>query len=329
MKRTLTTLFVALCVLAVSAQQVRNGGFMNFGQTYAQPKVKTMDQTKAIGDTIFYTDMNNWYVPVIDQPSFAVETVDGDGLTTTNPGYPMAFGFWYDDGTTDWGTFYWMPWDVDTAFYCSATSWFTPAGQADNWLMFGPITLPAGADLSWYHHSNPYGDDGYEVLVSLTGMTAFDFTDPSIWSRPDGTPGDTVWDLVTVEIPGSYCGQQAYFAFHHTATDIDVLWLDEVKIVEAESSISVEENAAIASVKTYPNPANQSTELTFSLGTAGNVSVQVLDYTGRVIRDINLGEMAAGNHNYVLNTSDYAQGLYLLNLNLNETSTSTKFVVKR
>ena len=67
-------------------------------------------------------------------------------------------------------------WHYDSN-YCYGATYFTPLA-ADNWLTFGPITIPnEGAELVWNHHmrSNSYRD-GYIVHASLNGGQISDFT---------------------------------------------------------------------------------------------------------------------------------------------------------
>jgi hypothetical protein len=67
---------------------------------------------------------------------------------------------------------------VDTGNYFGCYSWFTTVAQADDWFIFGPVTIPdMGATLRW-QHLIPDNDfrDGYEVLVS-TSPESFDFVD--------------------------------------------------------------------------------------------------------------------------------------------------------
>ena len=117
-----------------------------------------------------------------------------------------------------------------------ANSYFTPAGQADNWAILGPITIPAsGAILSWKDRVyDPAFKDGYEVKLTTTGDSSINFTSPAIFTLADNAPAlDTIWKTRTVSIDTSYAGQLVYIAIHHTATDMFILGIDKIMITEA------------------------------------------------------------------------------------------------
>src|ERR1041385_2282972 len=177
MKKIYLIMSAAVLTLGMNAQsaiQVRGG---NTGHGLAPVALRTTPaHTLATGDTLMYSDGGNFYVNPTDQAAFQAATEDDDGLALA-PGYASA-GYSMDWGTiastTSDGSVFdmYQPWEnpgVDTALTFYATSWFSSPGQADNWLMFGPITTPAtGAQLIWREKCNPGYRDGYKVLVSTS-----------------------------------------------------------------------------------------------------------------------------------------------------------------
>jgi hypothetical protein len=336
MKRTFTTLFLALCVFVANAQFTNKGGGNNYANALNKPGKIVSNSEKAIGDTLLYCDGFSWFVNANDSAAFTTLREDLDGLTTHYANFFMSFGTFYDvTARPDW----WMPWDVDTAFYFAATSWFTPAGQADNWLEFGPITLPAGSEISWFQRYNgsngtpPFWYDGYEVLVSKTGMNNYtNFTDPPIFTRLDDTSSngtDTSWAFNSVVIPLTYANQPCYFAFHHNANDMDVLYLDEIKILEG-TSFGIKNNSnEVTDLQNYPNPADQNTVISYQLNNTANISLQVTDLIGRVVFTNNMGMKSAGKYNYTLNTSELNPGIYFYILSVNNHKVVNKLNIQR
>ena len=229
-----------------------------------QAQIKTANKhsavkahTRAMNDTLFYMSLPYSYIAnPLDSSMFTIQIEDLDMLTPFNSWFAMDFGLYYStDSTTNGGNpsqnnFY-HPWEnplptgTDTAFFWMATSYFAPAGTADNWLEFGPVTVPlTGATLTWYDRTSD-NRDGYEVRLTSTisGMPiSTDFTDPPIFSKSDAaSPSptyatDTTWQLRTVALPSTYNGMQVYFAFHHNATNMDILCLDEITVIDDSSS---------------------------------------------------------------------------------------------
>ncbi len=81
------------------------------------------------------------------------------------------------------------------------------------------------------------------------------------------------------------------------------------------------EDASLASIKLYPNPATVNTKLDF--GKEVNAEIQVLNLQGQVILTTNFQGSI-----FELNTQDFASGLYLIQINLDKESYSTRFSVQ-
>jgi len=61
----------------------------------------------------------------------------------------------------------------------------------------------------------------------------------------------------------------------------------------------------------YPNPANNSTSIKFSLADDETVTIQIMDMSGHTLNMIQQGMLATGTHVVPLNTADMAFGDYL------------------
>ncbi|MFH1320024.1 MAG: PKD domain-containing protein [Bacteroidota bacterium] len=174
-------------------------------------------------DTLMDYTIPDIFVNATDEPGFNMNSYDLDGV-------PANAG-----GASDWKIIERLA--PDSNLY--VTSWLNPAGVANDWLTFGPITIPAaGADLKWEHKmfDAPSYQDGYRVLISTTGMIPpGDFStvliqyadnDPAYGGNPD-------WMSTSVNIDGAtYGGQQVYLAYHHNSNDMNALQLDNILIVD-------------------------------------------------------------------------------------------------
>lgn len=334
----------AVLTLGMNAQapvQVRNG---NTGNGTPAAIGSNPVQALATGDTLMYTDGGNFYVNPTDQAAFEVGTEDADGNALAS-GYASA-GYSMDWGTiasqtADGSVFdMYQPWEVpgvDTALTFYATSWFASPAVADNWLMFGPITIPAtGGQLIWREKCNPGYRDGYSVLV-----TTFQTSSPpnsgdfgaatSIYTRADAFPSpteatDTIWQTKTVQLPASTHGVQTWFAYHHTANDMDVLYIDEILVIDFPMSVS--ENSNIFTIaQNVPNPANGSTTFNYTLKNNSDVMFNVYDVTGNIVFSANEASQSAGAHNFVMNTENLANGMYYYTISVNGYTETHKMTV--
>lgn len=77
----------------------------------------------------------------------------------------------------------------------------------------------------------------------------------------------------------------------------------------------IENNAAIAYYKLFPNPAKNNTNISFYLKTSSDIQVELYNAVGMHVRTIFSGKETAGVHNYDADCSDLANGLYFIKIN--------------
>jgi hypothetical protein len=64
----------------------------------------------------------------------------------------------------------------------------------------------------------------------------------------------------------------------------------------------------------YPNPFNRTTDISYELVNDSDVSITVMDLTGRVVMDIQKGFQPSGKHNVQIDASSLDAGIYLYTL---------------
>jgi hypothetical protein len=64
----------------------------------------------------------------------------------------------------------------------------------------------------------------------------------------------------------------------------------------------------------YPNPFNPMTEIRFTLPQDSHVQLDIVDMTGRIVRNVLDERMTAGNHGTVIDASELASGVYFYQL---------------
>lgn len=281
---------------------------------------------KAVGDTLMYFDgYYIWVVDPADQALFAVESEEltGFALNATPVGWGM---------TPEWMIFYDLDVNLDTVYMWASCSWFEPPGQANNWIYFGPVTIPVtGGKLKWEHKmpDDSYSD-GYKVYLSTTGMTYFDFVGSTpVFTRPDNPANaalDTVFVDKVIDIPAAYAGQQTYFAFQHDANDMFILYLTRWLVTEAQN-VGVENlNTTCFVSQNYPNPVQSTSIFSYSLPNNSNVNIEIFDITGRLLVSEN-AQRNAGTHSYTIDAENLPNGTYYYTLTAGEYKTTRKFVV--
>lgn len=271
----------------MSAQ--RNANFQGhiFDADAPLPQLKNKTG-KASGDTLFVFDgryLGGTGISTSSTPPFNYSSQDLDNLTLhsiyTTAGFPNKASYLpsYDEIAPG-----------DTNFYFVAISFFTTPGTANDWLSFGPITIPAvGATLSW-KHNYPESEyrDGYKVHVNTTGIGATNFTGAPLYTVTDNdasTVADTLISPVAVFYSRSkslnaYAGQSIYLGFQHTATDMDMLLIDDAVIIE-NTFTGIEVDNATESIAIFPNPS--AGLFTVNLGTSTSSHVELCNGLGETV----------------------------------------------
>ena len=131
---------------------------------------------------------------------------------------------------------------------CAAfsTSWYTPAGQADDWMWSPPVTLTAGATLTWRAIAyDPAYPDGYEVRIKTgTAPTLADQASSDVLLAVPAEQG--VWTAHAQDI-SAYGGQTVYIGFRNHSNDKFLLLIDDVRVIDATPDVAAVASTAFAS----------------------------------------------------------------------------------
>jgi len=337
MKKIYTLIAATAIVFSANAQRsMTNANNPAHKLNGFAPKYKASASTdRMAGDSLFWTTMDYYGGTGIDGTfNLMSEDLDGKNCATALAGT----GF---DPTSDFVYYYeLLPTPGDTNIYVAANSWFNPVGQADDWLEFGPIAIPAAG--ATFHFGDVYNDpsyrDGYEILVSTTGMSnVTDFTDPAVYTITDNDPM-TVLD--TAQYPNNqfvdrsvdisaYAGQSVYLAIHHNANDMFIYNMDNLYVVEnGTSGVGITEYTnGINVYQSTPNPASTVSAISYDLQKDATVALSVFDVTGKLIASQNEGSQAAGRHVLKFNVENLSAGVYYYSVAVNNTPSSTMKMV--
>ncbi|MFT6998155.1 MAG: hypothetical protein ACJAQ4_001915, partial [Cryomorphaceae bacterium] len=95
----------------------------------------------------------------------------------------------------------------------------------------------------------------------------------------------------------------------------------------AAGVLSVDDVSSVKDFTMFPNPTNGLLNVEFNLVSSQRVSLDVLDLTGRLVISKDLGVLPAGYSLQQIDLSGHAQGLYLMNMNVNDGRVVGKFTV--
>ncbi len=231
-------------------------------------------------DTLLYEDFQSQTIPT------TWINLDLDGATDANA-RPQDWFIMADLQTTTPG---------DTNYVATSSSWFSPAGTANNVLILDAVQPCANTVLRWTSapFEGPIFMDGYEVRISTTGTNIADFT-TTLFTMAESVNGTATPSAGTVhsnyngsngvqeqwEVSlGAYDNQTVYIAFFHDSNDDNLIMIDNIFM-----GLNIDFDVAVNSVSTepyYSTPIDQVTPRTFSAELGMTTGTSVTNPTSNV-----------------------------------------------
>ncbi|TXB67165.1 T9SS type A sorting domain-containing protein [Vicingus serpentipes] len=92
--------------------------------------------------------------------------------------------------------------------------------------------------------------------------------------------------------------------------------------------VGINENIKIDRLESYPNPTTDILNLRFELKNSNLVSVNLLDITGKVLKNKSFGNLSSGTYNESFNTSSFTSGIYFIEFTVGNEKIVNRFIVK-
>jgi hypothetical protein len=101
--------------------------------------------------------------------------------------------------------------------------------------------------------------------------------------------------------------------------------------VHTRSYASVEESLAnnFSVGQNMPNPFGDNAIINYELKEAGNVSIEFVDVTGKLVKSINNGSQAAGTYTVAIDANDFAEGVYFYTFTVGTEKVTRRMVVTK
>lgn len=111
-----------------------------------------------------------------------------------------------------------------------------------------------------------------------------------------------------------------YFVGWGSAPAVKLNFNPVLEINEANSDVTIAE--------VFPNPTSGETAINYSVENAHNVTINVLDVTGKVVKAMAQGTQTAGEHTVSFNASELNAGVYFVNIATENSVVTKKFIKK-
>jgi Secretion system C-terminal sorting domain len=92
--------------------------------------------------------------------------------------------------------------------------------------------------------------------------------------------------------------------------------------------VGITENITVEKLVSYPNPATDEIKIKFNIVNDNNVSIRLVDITGKELTNRSLGKLSSGTYRETFNTSSYTSGIYFIEFILDDEKITERFVIK-
>jgi len=170
--------------------------------------------------------------------------------------------------------------------------------------------------------------DEYTNVYNVTSFTQ------AMWTAYLGSQSTYVFQeyinsnqQIEFTIPFVYAGLDP----EDPAVETPFWYIDGFTITFPNHWIGVDETSAdlIGNVsQNYPNPFNASTIINVELSGKADLSLEVLNITGKQVMVINKGTVAAGNHEFVISAEEFTPGVYFYTVYAGDYKVTRKMIVE-
>jgi PKD repeat protein len=125
------------------------------------------------------------------------------------------------------------------------------------------------------------------------------------------------WRTETVSISSVLSAPNIRIKFEFTSQGGNNIYIDDINISGAVGIQSPE--SGVNHFDVFPNPAQDNTNVSVSLAQNQNVSLDVVDMTGRSVMEVYQGELSAGDHTFPIQAEGVlSKGVYFVRLTTSE-----------
>jgi hypothetical protein len=104
------------------------------------------------------------------------------------------------------------------------------------------------------------------------------------------------------------------------------LYVDNLSFAGSVAGINTIDNY-VSNISAYPNPTSDNINIELNAQKTSAIKLQLVDVTGKLIRDINVGEIL-GNYKHTINTLGISKGIYFLKVIANDAVEVKKIIIQ-
>jgi len=198
----------------------------------------------------------------------------------------------------------------------------SPIGAADGYLNF-KVAYAARPSVATERLRIFYSTDCGNSYIFLSQRTGSLLTSTDPFSGTSFVPAsESDWRLISLKL-SSIKGtnrNNVRFRFEAVSNKGNSIYIDDINISNTITSVATLTKQDI-DFGVHPNPAANSTTLSFTLPQEAKTQVQVYDITGRLVKDFGKEKLNVGTHTYNISKVDnnLTEGIYFVKVLINNT----------
>jgi hypothetical protein len=202
------------------------------------------------------------------------------------------------------------------------------------------VNLGTGSKVDWSHAYRQYANENDRLQVHVSTDCGSTWT--SVWDKAGSAlatlPASTTqyvpsaasdWVADSVDLAAYDNTNDVVIRFRGTSAYGNNMFLDDINItsssVTAVEDLQLEE---VAEIKIMPNPVSNHMTVQFTTLSLENININVVNTLGQKVLDVATGTFD-GLNNIQVNTSDLVSGVYFLNVNSANGTSTKRFVVEK
>lgn len=220
--------------------------------------------------------------------------------------------------------------DVFTGTPASGVDFFVDQTTATDAIVFVNIRDIGSATFDVLEQSSDYiiqaGDKN--KFITLQFATDYITTDATSYLVCVGSYGGVGTTDLVIGTSGESAVQTSFLYDQPVDTWFYTTSTPMVRLSFAPNSTSTQElsNEFIAAANVYPNPTSGLVNVDFTLNSSSDVSLEVIDVTGKVIYTNNAGVLANGSNSLSIDVNSFQSGVYYVNVLTNGTKVTRKLI---
>lgn len=152
-------------------------------------------------------------------------------------------------------------------------------------------------------------EDGFETVYYKIGPVSTTLL-PTTWPAADTS--------------ATYCASEEFISYH----DINNPMPNEGANYCRFTAVGVDENQAMTLNLLYPNPANTLATFEYSLKDKANITFNLYDHTGKLVKSMHRGNQPIGVYREFIEVSAYPPGIYLLQVTTGSSVLNKQLVIE-